>query len=56
MNHQLLRQKIDCIIKGLECMASPEDEQEFLNLLDDFTIHMIDKCKSKIAEQKARLN
>ncbi len=56
MDYNLLKEKTDLIIKGLECMADPESELEFISLLDNFTLKMMEKCKAKIAEQKAMMN
>lgn len=43
MDYQLLREKVEHIIKGLECIHDEESEKEFLDLLDLFARRMLVK-------------
>ena len=56
MDYELLRQKVELIIKGLECMNDPESEDDFISLLDNFSERMIKRCKRLKAEDIINLN
>ena len=56
MDYSILRQEVELIITGLECMQDPVAEESFRKLLDDFTLRQIEKCKFKIAQRKAQRN
>jgi len=56
MDYDMLREKVELLIKGLGCMCDPEAEQEFLELLDDFSERMLVKCRYELAKQDSQKN
>lgn len=56
MDYELLREKVELLIKGLECMVDGEAEEEFIALLDSFTERMMNRCNRKLAEQASQVN
>ncbi len=56
MDYDLLRQKVELIIKGLEYMHDIEAEDDFVKLLDDFALRQMQRCRVKRAELKAQQN
>jgi len=56
MDSNLLLEKVQLIIQGIERMCDPEVENEFIKLLNDFTLKQMKRCDVEIARQKSQLN
>lgn len=56
MDCESLRQGVEEIIKGLECMQDLEATQKFRDILDNFSKRMFLRCKTKEGEIDALKN
>jgi hypothetical protein len=56
MDYGKIKEKLNYILEALKCMDDPETNEEFLLLLDVFTMKAINKCQSEIMKDKIRNN
>jgi hypothetical protein len=56
MDYIKTREKVELMIKGLECMNDPKSDAEFLNILDFFALQMISRCTYLSAQNKIQQN